>query len=275
MRLSRRRLTRWITRAQNSKLRKHDTSLEQLCLEPPEVHLSLRDRQSIWKNNVCLPGRTRSQKRSRRWFPGWTPSHRSPVWSSPTQQRNTRFIERPWSFLQTHLGSRLKTTLFLKTNFIHLQVHLCRSLLEVTQGFRWAFGVVSAAAGRDALLFKVLCVAPVGEIMHPAAMQLHGNENGYSAVTNALQVFWLKNIKKKRGRDLFSSHDAMTWHHCRCLRSTSGGNICSDQSSMREQRCFSALCAIAALLKWPYINKRSLVCTVRHKQSQIRATPLV
>lgn len=165
--------------------------------------------QSIWKNNVCLPGRTRSQKRSRRWFPGWTPSHRSPVWSSPTQQRNTRFIERPWSFLQTHLGSRLKTTLFLKTNFIHLQVHLCRSLLEVTQGFRWAFGVVSAAAGRDALLFKVLCVAPVGEIMHPAAMQLHGNENGYSAVTNALQVFWLKNIKKKRGEICFLA--TMQW----------------------------------------------------------------
>ena len=104
----------WITKAQNSKLRKHDTSLEQLCLKPPEVHLSLCDKVSE-RTTCAVPERTRSQKRSRRWFPGWTPSHRSPEWSSPTQQRNTTFTEWPWSFLQTQLESRLMTHLFLKS----------------------------------------------------------------------------------------------------------------------------------------------------------------
>lgn len=46
------------------------------------------------KRKYNVPGRTQSQKRSLRWFPGWPPSHWSPVWSSPTQQqKNARFKE--------------------------------------------------------------------------------------------------------------------------------------------------------------------------------------
>lgn len=137
------------------------------------------------KRKYNVPGRMQSQKRSLRWFPGWPPSHWSPVWSSPTQQqKNTRFKEWLLKLSANTVEQFVSSMTYLKATQIsswvrqwtHRCVHLFLSLVEVFQGLRWAFGVVSTAAGGDALLFKVSCVIPVGVIFHPAAMQLYENK---------------------------------------------------------------------------------------------------
>lgn len=73
----------------------------------------------------------------------------------------------------------------------HHHVHFVRSLIEVFQVFWCAVAVDFTAAGRDAVVFKVLGVAPVSEIPHPTALQLQGtiNHNKKAVKRNSWRIW--------------------------------------------------------------------------------------
>lgn len=156
-----------------------------LYFNPPEVqHSPICSETKYLGEQHDVPGRMQSQRRSLRWSPDWPPSPESPWRSSPAQQRNKDWLlDRLWAKLvtlcvaSTHLKSLYSMT-DLKPHecwcgqWTHCCVHLTPSLVDVFQGLLWALGVVFTAADRDALCFKVIRLAPVSVISHPAAMQL-------------------------------------------------------------------------------------------------------
>lgn len=112
----------------------------------------------------------------------------------------------------------------------HRCVHLFPSLVEVFQGLWCAVGVVFTAAGRDAILFKVICVIPVSVIVHPTAMQLKKSQqqNDYNVVKMYLcerkvgqKVFLIMKKKNNKNRRILVVVQSQyhEWHHCRCFGS--------------------------------------------------------
>lgn len=91
------------------------------------------------KKIANILGRRQSQKRSLRWCPGWPPSRWWPVWSSPTQQTNTRLRGcLPFTTSQRRVGRGSRLTVVytsfsaLSRSFRVSGEHLVLSLQQLT-----------------------------------------------------------------------------------------------------------------------------------------------